>query len=83
MLTEICLTIICVFYFSIINGFQTPLKEEHKQFLRRVLLPLHKSPTMSHFHAQLTYCTTEFIKKDSSLFTMVSIYFSGKSLFIQ
>ncbi|VDO69469.1 unnamed protein product [Schistosoma margrebowiei] len=56
---------------SIINGFQTPLKEEHKQFLRRVLLPLHKSPTMSHFHAQLTYCTTEFIKKDSSLFTMI------------
>ncbi|CAH8477090.1 unnamed protein product [Schistosoma rodhaini] len=56
---------------SIINGFQTPLKEEHKQFLRRVLLPLHKSPTMSHFHAQLTYCTTEFIKKDSSLFTVI------------
>ncbi|KAK4473801.1 hypothetical protein MN116_003136 [Schistosoma mekongi] len=56
---------------SIINGFQTPLKEEHKQFLRRVLLPLHKSPTLSHFHAQLTYCTTEFIKKDSSLFKMI------------
>uniref|UniRef100_A0A095A0E0 Serine/threonine-protein phosphatase 2A 56 kDa regulatory subunit delta isoform n=1 Tax=Schistosoma haematobium TaxID=6185 RepID=A0A095A0E0_SCHHA len=58
-------------FLRIINGFQTPLKEEHKQFLRRVLLPLHKSPTMSHFHAQLTYCTTEFIKKDSSLFTMI------------
>ncbi|CAH8826312.1 unnamed protein product [Trichobilharzia szidati] len=56
---------------SIINGFQTPLKDEHKQFLRRVLLPLHKSPTMGHFHAQLTYCTTEFIKKDSSLFTVI------------
>ncbi|CAH8455284.1 unnamed protein product [Heterobilharzia americana] len=56
---------------SIINGFQTPLKDEHKQFLRRVLLPLHKSPTMSHFNAQLTYCTTEFIKKDSSLFTVI------------
>ncbi|KAH8851162.1 Serine/threonine-protein phosphatase 2A 56 kDa regulatory subunit delta isoform [Schistosoma japonicum] len=52
---------------SIINGFQTPLKEEHKQFLRRVLLPLHKSPILSHFHAQLTYCTTEFIKKDSKM----------------
>lgn len=27
---------------SVINGFSTPLKEEHKTFLMRVLLPLHK-----------------------------------------
>jgi serine/threonine-protein phosphatase 2A regulatory subunit B' len=27
---------------SIINGFQKPLKEEHKLFLERALLPLHK-----------------------------------------
>jgi serine/threonine-protein phosphatase 2A regulatory subunit B' len=27
---------------SIINGFTTPLKEEHITFLLRVLLPLHK-----------------------------------------
>jgi len=27
---------------SIINGFAMPLKEEHKTFLLRVLLPLHK-----------------------------------------
>ena len=27
---------------SIINGFALPLKEEHKQFLLRALLPLHK-----------------------------------------
>lgn len=27
---------------SIINGFAIPLKEEHKTFLMRVLLPLHK-----------------------------------------
>lgn len=35
------------FYFnlfncSIINGFAIPLKEEHRTFLLRVLLPLHK-----------------------------------------
>ena len=27
---------------SIINGFALPIKEQHKQFLSRVLLPLHK-----------------------------------------
>lgn len=27
---------------SVINGFSTPLKDEHKTFLMRVLLPLHK-----------------------------------------
>ena len=27
---------------SIINGFALPLKEEHKQFLMKALLPLHK-----------------------------------------
>lgn len=27
---------------SIINGFALPLKAEHKQFLVKVLIPLHK-----------------------------------------
>lgn len=27
---------------SIINGFALPLKSEHKQFLVKVLIPLHK-----------------------------------------
>lgn len=27
---------------SIINGFALPLKEEHKRFLKNVLIPLHK-----------------------------------------
>ncbi|XP_067877780.1 serine/threonine-protein phosphatase 2A 56 kDa regulatory subunit beta isoform [Heterodontus francisci] len=37
---------------SIINGFALPLKAEHKQFLLRVLIPLHTSRTLSLFHAQ-------------------------------
>ncbi|CEG64150.1 Putative Serine/threonine-protein phosphatase 2A regulatory subunit delta isoform [Rhizopus microsporus] len=41
---------------SIINGFALPLKEEHKTFLRRVLMPLHKPPSLVMYHAQLTYC---------------------------
>lgn len=42
---------------SIINGFALPLKEQHKQFLVRVLLPLHKVKYISLFHPQLSYCT--------------------------
>ncbi|CAF5113594.1 unnamed protein product, partial [Rotaria socialis] len=31
---------------SIINGFAVPLKEEHKVFLGRVLIPLHKAHSL-------------------------------------
>uniref|UniRef100_A0AAX7TQ88 Serine/threonine protein phosphatase 2A regulatory subunit n=1 Tax=Astatotilapia calliptera TaxID=8154 RepID=A0AAX7TQ88_ASTCA len=38
---------------SIINGFALPLKSEHKQFLVRVLIPLHTAKSLSIFHAQV------------------------------
>ncbi|KAJ1330342.1 hypothetical protein BSLG_009478 [Batrachochytrium salamandrivorans] len=41
---------------SIINGFALPLKEEHKVFLTRVLLPLHKAKSLTLYHPQLAYC---------------------------
>ncbi|KAJ7273640.1 armadillo-type protein [Mycena haematopus] len=41
---------------SIINGFALPLKEEHKIFLTRVLIPLHKAKSLSLYHPQLAYC---------------------------
>lgn len=53
--------------FSIINGFALPLKNEHKQFLVKVLIPLHKVKCLSLYHAQLAYCVVQFIEKDSSL----------------
>ncbi|CAB3397585.1 unnamed protein product [Caenorhabditis bovis] len=52
---------------SIINGFAMPLKEEHKTFLLRVLLPLHKVKSLSVYHPQLAYCVVQFIEKDSTL----------------
>lgn len=52
---------------SIINGFALPLKEEHKLFLIRVLLPLHKVKSVSMYHAQLAYCVIQFLEKDSTL----------------
>lgn len=42
------------FAFSIINGFALPLKAEHKQFLIRVLIPLHSVKSLSIFHAQVS-----------------------------
>ncbi|CAH0391749.1 unnamed protein product [Bemisia tabaci] len=46
---------------SIINGFALPLKVEHKQFLVKVLIPLHKVKCLSLYHAQLAYCVVMFL----------------------
>jgi len=52
---------------SIINGFALPLKEEHKQFLMKALLPLHKVRFVGMYHQQLSYCVTQFVEKDPKL----------------
>jgi serine/threonine-protein phosphatase 2A regulatory subunit B' len=49
---------------SIINGFALPLKDEHKQFLEKSLIPLHKVKTLSAFHQQLSYCMSQYVEKD-------------------
>ena len=53
-----------VFLGSIINGFALPLKEEHKLFLIRALIPLYKTKCVSMYHQQLSYCVTQFVEKD-------------------
>ncbi|XP_019240886.1 PREDICTED: serine/threonine protein phosphatase 2A 57 kDa regulatory subunit B' beta isoform-like [Nicotiana attenuata] len=52
---------------TIINGFSVPLKEEHKLFLVRVLVPLHKPKGMQVYHRQLAYCVTQFVQKEPEL----------------
>lgn len=52
---------------SVISGFALPLKEEHKIFLLRALIPLHKPRSLGVYHQQLTYCVVQFIDKDPSL----------------
>lgn len=52
---------------SIINGFALPLKEEHKLFLVRALIPLHKPKCLALYHQQLSYCITQFVEKDNKL----------------
>lgn len=59
---------------SIINGFALPLKDEHKTFLLKVLLPLHKVRSLSVYHPQLAYCVVQFLEKDPSLTEQVTIY---------
>lgn len=56
---------------SVITGFALPLKEEHKTFLWRVLIPLHKPKSVGIYHQQLTYCIVQFIDKDPKLASTV------------
>ncbi|XP_065873667.1 serine/threonine protein phosphatase 2A 57 kDa regulatory subunit B' theta isoform-like [Euphorbia lathyris] len=52
---------------SIINGFALPLKEEHKLFLVRVLIPLHRPRSLAMYHQPLSYCISQFVEKDNKL----------------
>lgn len=56
---------------SVISGFALPLKEEHKMFLWRALIPLHKPKSVGIYHQRLTYCVMQFIEKDSKLASSV------------
>uniref|UniRef100_A0A671YMG3 Serine/threonine protein phosphatase 2A regulatory subunit n=1 Tax=Sparus aurata TaxID=8175 RepID=A0A671YMG3_SPAAU len=50
-----------------ILGSFTYNSKEHKIFLLKVLLPLHKVKSLSVYHPQLAYCVVQFLEKDSTL----------------
>ncbi|XP_057959364.1 serine/threonine protein phosphatase 2A 57 kDa regulatory subunit B' kappa isoform [Malania oleifera] len=56
---------------SVISGFALPLKEEHKIFLWRALIPLHKPKSLGVYFQQLSYCVTQFIEKEPKLASTV------------
>lgn len=56
---------------SVISGFALPLKEEHKIFLWKALIPLHKPKSVGIYLQQLTYCVTQFIEKEPKLASSV------------
>ncbi|CAH9076845.1 unnamed protein product [Cuscuta europaea] len=56
---------------SVITGFALPLKEEHKIFLWRALIPLHKPRSLTVYFQQLSYCIAQFIEKDPKLASVV------------
>nr|CAD1823059.1 unnamed protein product [Ananas comosus var. bracteatus] len=52
---------------SVISGFALPLKEEHKLFLARALVPLHRPRCVAAYHRQLARCVAQFVEKDCKL----------------
>lgn len=56
---------------SVISGFALPLKEEHKMFLSRALIPLHKPKSLGVYHQQLAYCVVQFVEKEQKLAVIV------------
>eukprot|EP00930_Biecheleria_cincta_P103251 TRINITY_DN951_c1_g1_i2.p1 TRINITY_DN951_c1_g1~~TRINITY_DN951_c1_g1_i2.p1 ORF type:complete len:1028 (-),score=253.84 TRINITY_DN951_c1_g1_i2:195-3278(-) len=51
----------------VVGAFATPLKEEHKDLLLKVLLPLYKLDTLMFFYTQLKELVRVFCKKESIL----------------
>ncbi|KAK6159604.1 hypothetical protein DH2020_006918 [Rehmannia glutinosa] len=56
---------------TIINGFSVPIKEEHRIFLTRVLIPLHRQKGMGAYYKQLAYCVYQFVEKEPMLGVVV------------
>ncbi|KZV28003.1 serine/threonine protein phosphatase 2A 57 kDa regulatory subunit B' iota isoform [Dorcoceras hygrometricum] len=56
---------------SVITGFALPLKEEHKIFLLRALIPLHKPKSLAVYFNQLSFCVIQYIEKEPELASSV------------
>ncbi len=52
---------------SIISGFAVPLREEHVQFFKSIIIPLHKVQTSNIYFENRIRCSMLFLTKDSSL----------------
>lgn len=52
---------------SVINGYTVPLKEEHRVFACKILIPLHKVRGLQTFNTQLMTCMKNFLEKDKTL----------------
>ena len=52
---------------AIINGFTLPLKREHRMFLVRVVMPLHKARGLNIYQNELSFCVLQFCHKDPAI----------------
>ncbi|MED6109130.1 hypothetical protein PIB30_030796 [Stylosanthes scabra] len=70
---------------TIINGFTVPLKEEHKLFLMRVLIPLHKTKGMQYRKLALPLCTqiTKCINSWNSQVAERALYLWNNEQFVK
>ncbi|CAA0841076.1 Serine/threonine protein phosphatase 2A 57 kDa regulatory subunit B beta isoform [Striga hermonthica] len=68
---------------TIINGFSVPLKEEHRVFLMRVLVPLHRPKEMHAYHKQLAYCITKCSNSWNSQVAERALYVWNNERFVK
>ena len=52
---------------SITSGLATPLRPEHSEFFKRVLVPLHKVKTLANYNTQLQLCVKNYLDKSQAL----------------
>mmetsp|Transcript_10631 Transcript_10631/g.26019 ORF Transcript_10631/g.26019 Transcript_10631/m.26019 type:complete len:401 (+) Transcript_10631:202-1404(+) len=52
---------------GIITGFALPIKVEHKNFLKQVLMPMYKVSCLGLIFQPLSYCICQFVEKDPQL----------------
>lgn len=52
---------------KVFRGFGTPLKRRNLRLFRRLLVPLHRSPHLSTFFAELLPCVVELLRKEPNL----------------
>ncbi|XP_043660706.1 serine/threonine-protein phosphatase 2A 56 kDa regulatory subunit epsilon isoform isoform X2 [Drosophila teissieri] len=61
-----CIEDLLQIYYDIIKGYTAPITTEEEQVLLKVLLPLHKPPSMPAYYAQLVMCIIEFLSANPS-----------------
>lgn len=52
---------------SITSGLAIPLRAEHQEFFKKVLVPLHKVKTLTTYNTQLQLCTKNYLEKQTLL----------------
>jgi len=52
---------------SVISGFALPIKQEHLDFLFKVLVPLHRPDSMPLYSETLSLCMVQFVERDETL----------------
>lgn len=52
---------------TIVSGFTVPLKNEHVDFFKTILIPLYKVQTFPVFCGELYKCSMIYLQKDNNL----------------
>ena len=75
MLNFLSIVTLIILLFSLVDGYTIPLKEEHVNYLNRVILILFKAKSFKLFQPDLSICLTKYILRFPNLAEQV-IYFN-------